>query len=395
MKAGTRIKWILLAAALALIGIVVWRVFFAAPRVPDNIVTVSGRIEGDDSAVAPNVGGRVLEVRVREGDTVKAGEVIAVLADDQVRAREDQAGAALVQAQAQSRAALDQIAILEDQLRQEQIQMEQSRTDAGGRVRQAEADLAAAEADTAQQEAALQLALFDRDAYTKLARSGAVSERQGKQAEATAGQQAAATAAAKRRAEAARGALATAGANLANPAFHAARVAAVRGQIVQQRAQAASAAAQIAQARAQLAEAQANRRDLTVRAPFGGTISTRTAEPGEVIAAGTPVVTLIDLHQVYLRGFIPEGQIGAVRVGQAARIYLDSNPRQPIDAFVSRIDPAASFTPENTYFREDRVKQVVGVKLQLRGAAGFGKPGMPSDGEILTHGAWPAERVAP
>jgi HlyD family secretion protein len=132
-----------------------------------------------------------------------------------------------------------------------------------------------------------------------------------------------------------------------------------------------------------------------VRAPFGGTISTRTAEPGEVIAAGTPVVTLIDLHQVYLRGFIPEGQIGAVRVGQAARIYLDSNPRQPIDAFVSRIDPAASFTPENTYFREDRVKQVVGVKLQLRGAAGFGKPGMPSDGEILTHGAWPAERVAP
>jgi HlyD family secretion protein len=396
-KPASRIKWILLAAALVLIGIVVWRVFFAGPHVPDNIVTVSGRIEGDDSAVAPNTGGRVLEVRVREGDHVQAGEVIAVLADDQVRAREDQARAALVQAEAQNRAALDQIAILEDQLRQEQIATVQARTDAAGRVRQAEADVAAAEADTAQQEAALQLDLFDQDAYTKLARSGAVSERQGKQAVATASQQTAAVAAAKRRTEAARGALGTAQANLANPGIHTAKVDAVRGQIAQQKATAASAAAQIAQNRAQLAEAQANRRDLTVTAPFAGTISTRTAEPGEVVTAGTPVATLIDLHKVYLRGFIPEGQIGVVRVGQVARIYLDSNPKQPLDAYVSRIDPEAAFTPENTYFRDDRVKQVVGVKLQLRtaAAAGYAKPGMPSDGEILTGGAWPSKRVAP
>ena len=55
-----------------------------------------------------------------------------------------------------------------------------------------------------------------------------------------------------------------------------------------------------------------------------------------------------------------------------------------------RVDPQASFTPENTYFREDRVKQVVGVKLRLRGAVGFAKPGMPADGEILVEG----ERVA-
>ena len=54
---------------------------------------------------------------------------------------------------------------------------------------------------------------------------------------------------------------------------------------------------------------------------------------------------------------------------------------------VSRIDPQATFTPENTYFREDRVKQVVGVKLQLKGAFGFAKPGMPAEGEILVSGA--------
>jgi HlyD family secretion protein len=111
------------------------------------------------------------------------------------------------------------------------------------------------------------------------------------------------------------------------------------------------------------------------------------------VAAGTPIVTLVDLTQVYLRGFIPEGQIGRVKLGQPARVYLDSAPNTPIEAVVSRIDPQASFTPENTYFREDRVKQVVGVKLGLRGAVGFAKPGMPADGEILVEGnQWPAAK---
>ncbi len=127
-----------------------------------------------------------------------------------------------------------------------------------------------------------------------------------------------------------------------------------------------------------------------VRAPFDGTIVTRSAEPGEVVNPGTAVVTLVDLSRVYLRGFVPEGQIGAVKVGQPAHVFVDSSPQVPIEAEVSRIDPQATFTPENTYFRDDRVKQVVGVKLQLKGAVGFAKPGMPADGEILVSGgAWP------
>jgi HlyD family secretion protein len=101
----------------------------------------------------------------------------------------------------------------------------------------------------------------------------------------------------------------------------------------------------------------------------------------------------VNLAEVYLRAFVPEGSIGRVRVGQPARVYLDSAPATPIQAAVLRIDPEASFTPENTYFREDRVKQVVGVKLALHGAIGFAKPGMPADGEILVDGtAWPAGR---
>jgi HlyD family secretion protein len=383
---------VLVPAAVIALALVIWRVGFAG-RVPANIVELSGRIEGDDSSVAAKTSGRILEVRVREGDSVKRGDVVAVLDDQQVRAREEQARDAVVGAEAREKSAREQTAVLEEQLRQNELQIEQAETDAQGRVRQAEADLAVAQADLAQQEATYQLAVFDRDAYTRLAQTGAVSERQGKQAVATADQQAAAVAAGKRRVEAATGALTTAKANLANTGIRSAQTAAVRKQIAQQEAEIASTAANAQQARAQLAEAQANLEDLTVKAPFTGTVMTRAAEPGEVVQAGTAVVTLLDLSKVYLRGFIPEGSIGRVKIGQPARVYLDSNPKQPIEAYVLRIDPEATFTPENTYFRDDRVKQVVGVKLQLRGAIGLAKPGMPSDGEILVAGEnWPRTR---
>src|SRR5580658_5573258 len=85
----------------------IWRGFFASPKVPDNLVILSGRIEGDDSAVAAKTTGRLLEIRVREGDRVKAGDTIAVIDDDQMRARSDQAQAALAGAEARVKAARD------------------------------------------------------------------------------------------------------------------------------------------------------------------------------------------------------------------------------------------------------------------------------------------------
>lgn len=379
---------VLLVAAGAVF--LVWKVFFASPRAPDSVISLSGRIEGDDSAVAPKTSGRILEIRFREGDRVKAGDTIATLDDQQIRAREQQAQAALAEAEAKLKWAQDQISVLQAQLRQSQLQTEQAKLDASGRVKQAESDVAGAEAELARQEASYQMAAFDRDAYTRLAETGAVPERKGKEAASNAAQQAAAVAAAKRRVEALRGALTVAMANLENPGIRNAQSVTVLKQIQQQQADISRANAASEQARAQLAEAQANRRDLTVTAPFDGTVMTRAAQPGEVVTAGTPIVTLLDLSKVYLRGFVPEGQIGDVKIEQPARIYLDSDPNNPIDAYVSRVDPEATFTPENTYFRDERVKQVVGVKLQLKDATGNAKPGMPADGEVLVRGdVWP------
>jgi HlyD family secretion protein len=92
---------------------------------------------------------------------------------------------------------------------------------------------------------------------------------------------------------------------------------------------------------------------------------------------------LVNLEEVYLRGYIPEGEVGDVRVGQPAQVFLDSAPNEPLEATVSAVDTEASFTPENIYFRDDRVTQVFGLKLSIENPGGFAKPGMPADGEIL------------
>src|SRR5215475_13630840 len=371
------------AVVVGLVAFAVWRLFLAPPAVAPGVIAVSGRIEGDDSAVAAKGSGRIREITVREGDRVEAGQVIAVLDDEQVRAREDQATAAVRQAEARARLAQHQIAVLEEQLRQSRLGVDQARADAEGRVNEAEGRLAAAEAQLTQAQATHAQAQWDREAMARLFQKGLVAEQEAQRARNSEEAQAAIVAAQRRQVEAARGALTAAKANLVNPAIRSSQVVAVKGQILQAQAEAA-------RARAQLEEALANRTDLRVIAPFNGTVATRTAEPGEVVMAGTAVITLVNLAEVYLRAFVPEGQIGRVSVGQPARVYLDSAPAKPIDAYVLRVDPQASFTPENTYFREDRVKQVVGVKLQLKGALGFAKPGMPADGEILVDGNdWP------
>src|SRR5262245_31399076 len=115
-------RWMVLAvlAVVAVAGFLLWNGFFSRSG-PENVISLSGRIEGDDSAVAPKLGGRLVEVRVREGDAVNAGDVIAVIDDEQVRAREDQAKAALAQAEARVKAAQAQTAVLGAQLRQNQI----------------------------------------------------------------------------------------------------------------------------------------------------------------------------------------------------------------------------------------------------------------------------------
>jgi HlyD family secretion protein len=380
------IRRILVAAVLVGGGVAVWLVLLKPSSSPKDIIEVSGRIESDDAAVAAKVAGRIREVTVREGDQVRTGQVIAVLDDAQSIAREEAARSALQQAEAKVKWSTQQLGVLNKQLEQSKIMTDQAKVDAQGRVRQAEGQLAAAEASLAQAQATLDQARYDATKFGTLAEQGAESERTAVQARTSASAQEAAVAAAKKQVEAFKGALEAARANLANPEIRNTQTAGILEQMRQARFDIEAAGADKQRAEHQLTEAQANRNDLNVIAPFDATVAVRSAEPGEVVAAGTPIVTLVNFSQVYLRGYVPEGEIGKVRVGQAARVYLDSDPKKPWEAYVSRVDPEASFTPENTYFKNDRVKQVVGLKLMLKDPGGFAKPGMPADGEILVAG---------
>lgn len=368
---------------LLIASIMGWRFFTQSQNRPSNIIFVSGRIESDDSAVAAKVGGRIQTITVREGDKVTAGQIIAILADPQTLAREDQARQAQQEAQAHLERARQQIAVLQEALNQSRLGFDQAKIDVQGRVRQAEAQLAAAQAQLAQTQAVAEQANYDANKFAGLAEQGVESARTAHQYRSNADAQAAVVRAAQKQVEAYQGALDAVQANLTNPAIRTSQTAAINQQIHQAEADIAAAQAEKSRADAQLKEAEANHNDLSILAPFEGVVAVRSAEPGEVIAAGTPIITLIDLKLIYLRGYVPEGDIGKVRVGQAARIYLDSDPKKPLDAYVSRVDPEASFTPENTYFQNDRVKQVVGLKLMLKDPQGFAKPGMPANGEIL------------
>jgi HlyD family secretion protein len=377
-------KVVIALIVLSLAGGGVWYFLIRKPAGPKNLIKLSGRIEGDDATVSTKIAGRIREITVREGDHVKVGQLIAVIDDDQVNAREEQEESKVQQAEARVRSAQQQVSVLQAQLDESNIGVDQAKVDGQGRVSQAEAQVAQAEAELAKAEADYSQAHYDEERYTTLAKDGDVPERTGRQARTTAEAHAAAVRAAKRQVDVARGSLLMAKANLSNAAMRTSQATAIRQQILQAQSEISAAQAEEEHARAKLKEVQADRADLQIVAPIEGTVATRSAEPGEVVAAGTPLVTVVDLNAVYLRGFSPEGEIGRVRTGQTARVYLDSAPGKPLEAIVSRIDPEASFTPENTYFKDDRVKQVVGVKLTLKSAGGYAKPGMPADGEVVT-----------
>lgn len=385
-KKMTRIVRALLVLTVVAGGGATWWFLFRQAPIPKELIAVSGRIESDSSTVAAKTSGRIREIAVREGDEVKAGQVIAVLDDDQLQAKVQQAEAEVERAAAKSQSVRLQIAILESSLQQNRLTVGQSRADAEGRVSQARAQVAAAEANQAQADVNFRQARIDGDRFTRLAEQGDAPTRDGEQARTAVEAHRAVVEAAKKQVEAAQGNLTSAKALLDAPAIHSARSESIEREIAQARADVLTAEADHLKARAELQEANADRGDLQITAPFDGVITTRVAEPGEVVAAGSAIVTMIDPRQVYLRAFVAEGEIGRVKTGQRARIYLDSDPGKPLEATVSRIDPNASFTPENTYFRDDRVKQVVGVKLQLINPEGYAKPGMPADGEVLVQG---------
>jgi len=353
-----RTRRILIWGALGAVALAVaagaWA-WWADRATPSGLLQINGRIEGDQIAVAPKAAGRIAELLVREGDEVKAGQLLARLTDEAVDARQAQALAGAAAQRAQALALETSAALLQ--------------SETAVQLASAQAGLAAARADLGRTQAAALQEERDLERMRDLAARGFVGPQAVERSELTLRssreQQAAAQAAVARAEQALRDA------ELGPQRVHA-RLA----EASSMRAQATAAEARVREAATQIA-------DLTVSAPLTARVSNRYANAGEVIAAGTPIFGLTDLANVYLKGYVPEPMIGRIRLGQAAQIWTDAWPEAPFEARVGYIAARAQFTPKEVQTRDERTKLVYEVRLYpLADPGGKLLPGQPADGMI-------------
>jgi HlyD family secretion protein len=312
------------------------------PEPPSDRVRVSGQVEATELRVASQVGGRILELRVSEGDRVEAGAVVARLDDSDAKLALDRLKAERDQAAAQLR-------LLQAGARPEDI-------------RQAEAQLATAQSDTGAVEAEQRAAQADVDRFEALLASNAGSRKQRDDAVARRD-------VARERAQAARDRVRAAAENVARL-----RAGARREEIEAARARVAAVDAQIATIEKTIADA-------VVTAPITGIVTETQMEAGELARAGSPLVVVSDLDHAWADVYVDEPLVPRLRLGQSATVFTDA-ALEGIPGRISFISPQAEFTPRNVQTAEDRSKLVYRVKVSVDNRDGVLKAGMPVEAEI-------------
>lgn len=322
---------------------------------PEGLIQANGRIEGDLISVATKFTGRIDKLLVREGDTVTAGQVMVQLDDVQVRARVKQAQEGWNALEARVQATHEDLAVLN-------LQVPLAIEAAEAKVREVKAKLQ--QAFAVEKEARRELNRL-RHLYEK----GNISrqELEVKQREWDV---------AYHDVTVMQSSLAQAKKDLAQAELGWRRIRAKESEV-------AALEHQRDQAEAVLEEVESVLNDLTIRAPANGTITTRIADIGEVVSAGAPLFEMVDLDRLYLQVYVPEVQIGKIRLGLPARIFTDPFPDQPFPAVVRYIASRAEFTPKEVQTPDERVKLTYAVKLYLEENPEHRlTPGMPADAVI-------------
>lgn len=368
-------RWMVItgAAVLTIVIFGTWAVDrWRRPAVPAGTIEASGRIEGDDVAVGSKLGGRIERLLVAEGDRVAQGQLIAVLSAPDLAAAVRQAEAQLRTAGAQVMQARSTVSVLVVQFGQAQTAIALVDAQVRAQEQQAQAALAAALASETQ-------ARRDLARAESLERAGAIA-RVDVEAAGTRLQSASA------QVDAARGQVAMARAGTLDVARLEQQRDTVERQLDVARKALAASQSQYEAAVAARDVQRVTFGETRVYAPLSGVVVTKVANLGEVVQAGSPIVVLVDLRALWLKVYIPEPQIGKIRLGDRAKVYVDAFPGRPFAAKVSEINDQAEFTPKDVQTREERVKLVFAVKLAVDNAGRLLKPGMPADGTIVLSG---------
>lgn len=321
-------------AILAVVVVAAVWFFLKKPGVPEGFAASNGRLEATDYYISAKRAGRIAEVLVDEGDTVEAGQIVARMDTEELEAAVREAEAKIAQAQAQKQVAI--------------------------------ANKGYASAQVSVRRADFQYARSTHARSQGLVKQGAVSEQEAE-------------------------------VDLARKSATGAEVVGAQAQVAQAQSQVAAADAEILAGRAQVDRLQAEIHDAVLKAPIRGRIERRLAEPGEVLASGGRVLSVLDLSDVYMYIFLPTEVAGKVTLGSEARIVLDTAPNNPIRAVVSFVSPEAQFTPKTVETAEERFNLTFRVKLQidkqrLREFEPLVKSGIPGMGyvRIDPNKSWPA-----
>ncbi len=355
-------------------------------------IRLSGNMELTQVDISFKVAGKLIERAVNEGDTVKKGQLIARI--DQVQTmRQNQAQQASVQsAQMQLSQSATSIAWQQAtneadiELRKAEIRQAQANLDQlvnGSRpeeIQQAQA--AVADARTQAEQARLDweraqtlyknddISTAQRDQYQARFNSTAALLRQAEERSALVKE-----GPRKEEIAAARAALARAQAALKVSEANALEVKRKQEDL-------AGRKAEIQRAQAQLGVTESQLDDTSVSSPIDGVVLVKSAEIGEVLAAGTTVVTIGDLDHPWLRGYIKETDLGRVKLGQKVKLTTDSYPGKEYWGHVSFIASEAEFTPKQIQTKEERVKLVYRIKIEVDNSSHELKANMPVDAEI-------------
>lgn len=352
------------------------------PAVVEGPLEANGQVRGTEVTLSAKVPGIAEVVAVKEGQLVRRGELVAQIGARDIEAR-------LAQATAEREAARNRLGELAGQLASLDAALEQSRLGVelargtteheihgtSEAVQRADAELAAA---TAQWEQDQRL----QERYAKLAEQGFVSQSYYDDVRTRLrASEARLEAMRKAREEAvAAGQRARSGALAVDvKRKDVQRLAAERGRLLASRS---TLERQVEAAAARVTEIEATLADLRIVAPADGTVISRLAEPGELVAAGRPLATLIDLSGLYVRVFVAERDIGKVRLGDPVRIYADAFPQSFFTGRVTEVAQQAEFTPKEVHMKDEREKLVFGVKVAIDNPSGHLKPGMPVDVKI-------------
>ena len=396
MKAR-RVRRVALAIlALAALAGGAWKLLGTRETAPSGRLFGNGTVEATEVEVSAKVAGKVVELPIVEGDAIRAGNLVAVLDSEELQGQVEQAEAAV-------RAAQAALAELEAGTRSEDIQRARAQYRSAAQVReQAQAgldllhsgarkeQLEQFRAQVQQAQAALTLAEADLQRAQALYQQGAVSAQQVDHA-----QSARDTARAQLRAAEERLAEAEAGARVEE--IRAAQAALRQAADQEQAAKAAldlalagprpqtveAARARVEQAQGALRAARAQESYTRVLAPVSGTVTLRNVEIGELVVPGLPIARIAVLDKVWLRVYVPEREVGRVKLGQPAQVSCDSYPDKQYQGRVTEIAQEPEFTPKNVQTKEERVKLVFGVKIEVQNPDRDLKPGMPADAVIL------------